>query len=70
MKTRLAIFLLFALAGIAAAQEFNKVPKAWKWISDNEAVFTYDGTYTDSTAFSVNARTGRSRSTVSTNMGL
>ena len=58
MKTRLAIFLLFAVAGIAAAQEFNKVPKAWKWISDNEAVFTYDGTYTDSTAFSVNARTG------------
>ena len=43
----------------AAAQEFNPIPKAWKWISDEDVVFTYDGSYTDSDAFSVNVRTCR-----------
>ena len=42
----------------ASAQEFNVLPKAWKWISNTEAVFTYDGSFADSCAFSVNARTG------------
>ena len=65
MKTRLIIFLLFAVAWIAAAQEFNRVPKAWKWISDKEVVFTYDGTYTDSAAFSVNAATGERKDGIS-----
>ena len=44
---------------VAGAQEFNEIPKAWKWVSDREVVFTYDGTYYDSTAFKVDARTGR-----------
>ena len=43
----------------ALAQEFNKVPRAWKWTSQDEVVFTYDGTYVDDAAFSVNARTGK-----------
>jgi dipeptidyl-peptidase-4 len=43
----------------AWAQEFNAVPAAWKWVSDREVMFTYDGTYYDSTAFKVDARTGR-----------
>ena len=47
------------LAVVAGAQEFNKVPRAWKWVSDREVVFTYDGTYQDSTAFKVDARNGR-----------
>ena len=47
------------LAVVAGAQEFNKVPRAWKWVSDREVVFTYDGTYWDSTAFKVDARNGR-----------
>ena len=29
-----------------------------KWVSDKEVVFSYDGTYEDSTAFKVDARTG------------
>ena len=56
------IVLLFAVAVMAmnavAAQEFNSVPSAWKWLSNEEVVFTYDRTYTDDAAFSVNARTG------------
>ncbi|MBR2857397.1 MAG: DPP IV N-terminal domain-containing protein [Bacteroidales bacterium] len=47
------------LAVVSGAQEFNKVPRAWKWVSDREVVFTYDGTYQDSTAFKVDARNGR-----------
>ena len=43
----------------AWAQEFNKVPRAWKWVSDREVMFTYDGTYYDDAAFKVDARTGR-----------
>lgn len=58
MKTRFTILLLFAVAGIAAAQEFNQMPKVWKWIGDTEVVFSYDGSYTDLMAFSVDARTG------------
>ena len=59
MKKYLAamIFGLFAMS--AGAQEFKQVPKAWKWVSDREVMFTYDGTYYDSTAFKVDARTGR-----------
>ncbi len=51
--------VVMLLAVAAGAQEFNKVPRAWKWISDREVVFTYDGTYQDSTAFKVDARNGR-----------
>ena len=59
MKKYLAamIFGLFAMS--AGAQGFKQVPKAWKWVSDREVMFTYDGTYYDSTAFKVDARTGR-----------
>ena len=41
---------------LSQAEEFGSVPAAWKWISGNEVVFTYDRTYTDSTAFSYNVR--------------
>ena len=58
MKLRFTILLLFAATGIVAAQEFNEIPKSWKWVSDTEVVFSYDRSYTDSTAFSVDARTG------------
>ena len=47
-----------------AAQEFNSVPAAWKWLSNEEVVFTYDRTYTDDAAFSVNARTGERKERV------
>ena len=59
MKRIGLMIAVMLLAVVAGAQEFNKVPRAWKWISDREVVFTYDGTYQDSTAFKVDARSGR-----------
>ena len=56
MKIKFTIFLMFIVAGLSSAQEFNVIPKAWKWVSDTEVVFSHDGTYTDSSAFSVDVR--------------
>ena len=60
MKT-MKINLLRAILPVVAmftpihsgAQEFNRIPATWKWISADEAVFSCDGTYTDEGAFSV-----------------
>lgn len=51
-----AVAVLMSLCH-AGAQEFNRVPSSWKWISTGEAAFTYDGSYTDAKAFSINAKT-------------
>ena len=53
------MLVMSAVVVAAFAQEFNDVPRAWKWVSDDEVVFSYDGSYADSAAFSVNAGTGR-----------
>ena len=56
----LLLTMLFGLASaFSYAREFNPVPRAWKWIDNDEVIFTYDGTYADSSAFVVNARTGK-----------
>ena len=47
------------MAAGAVAQEFNAVPRAWKWLDADDVIFTYDGTYADVEAFAVNARTGK-----------
>ena len=66
MNKKVLLTTLFVLAGIiAAAQEFNPVPRAWKWLNNEEAIFSYDGSFEDSTAFAVNAKTGKQRSGVS-----
>ena len=59
----------FCRAGIAAAavfasmpagaQEFNRIPSSWKWLDNDKAVFSYDGTYMDSSAFAVKVRNHR-----------
>ena len=60
MNKKLVLMTILAVACISsAAQEFNPIPRAWKWIDKDEVIFTYDGTYADSTAFAVNARTGK-----------
>ena len=63
------IFLLVCLAVVmaltAGAKEFEKVPVAWKWLDSKEVIFTYDGTFADSSAFAVDARTGKTRTGVS-----
>ena len=60
------LLLLLTVSGICSyAQEFNPVPRAWKWIGNSEAIFSYDGTFVDSMAFAVNAKTGKKRTGVS-----
>ena len=49
----------------ALAQEFNPIPRAWKWIGDTEVLFTYDGTFADADAFAMNPKNGVRRSGVS-----
>lgn len=48
-----------AAAALAAmslqAQSFRSIPAGWKWLDNDKAMFTYDGTWTDSSAFSVSA---------------
>ena len=59
MKKYISVFLLSALATLASAQVFNPVPRAWKWTSNENVIFTYDCTYTDDSAFCINAKTGK-----------
>ena len=40
-----ALCLLFSGSIAAVAQQFNKIPSAWKWLSPTEAAFSYDGDY-------------------------
>ena len=58
---RIFVSILSAMVMMSAvsAQTFNDVPRAWKWLNEREAIFTYDGTFADSTAFVVDARTGK-----------
>ena len=49
----------------ASAQEFNRIPWTWKWLSSGEVLFTYDGTFADSTAFAVNPADGKVRTGIS-----
>ena len=66
MKKVAVLVVAMVLAGVLAeAQEFNKVPRAWKWIDQSEVLFTYDGSFADADAFAVNAKTGSRRSGVS-----
>ena len=58
MKRILTIFLMFAAISFAAAQEFNPIPRSWKWIDNDDVIFSYNGTFEDDKAFSVNAKSG------------
>ena len=60
MKKRVVLMMVLGFVGLCChAQEFNPLPRAWKWTGNEEVIFSYDGTYYDSTAFAVNARTGK-----------
>lgn len=65
MKKILWVIAMTMIAADVSAQEFNRIPRAWKWTGDNEVLFTYDGTFADSSAFVFNARTGKTRTGVS-----
>ena len=60
MNKRLLLSVFCAVVAVcAAAQEFNPIPRAWKWLDNEEVIFSYNGTYLDSTAFVMNPRTGK-----------
>ena len=59
MKNTLLTVICALLTLSAGAREFNPVPRMWKWVSERDVVFTFDGTFEDSTAFMVNVRTGK-----------
>ena len=60
MNKNILLSTIFALVALCtSAQEFNPIPLSWKWIGNEEVIFTYDGTYEDADAFVVNARNGK-----------
>lgn len=59
MKRIVLMIVSLMAAVLVSGQEFNPIPRGWKWIDDEEVIFTYDGTFEDSTAFAVNARSGK-----------
>lgn len=61
MKRLVLCVIALCLAVAAMAQEFNQLPRAWKWIGESEVLFTYDGTFADSSTFAVNAKNGAKR---------
>lgn len=72
MERRLAFVLAAVLsaivsgnAAVAGNVDFNRIPRTWKWLSRTEAIFSYDGTYSDSTAFAFDALRGKIRTGVS-----
>ena len=50
-KVFLTLTVLAALVSGAFAQEFNRMPYAYKWLGDKEVAFTYNGMYTDDACF-------------------
>ena len=58
MKKTISVLIAGLIAFVAVAREFNAVPGSWKWLDNTEVAFSYNGTFTDDAAFSVNARTG------------
>ena len=55
MKLRTIITCVCGLlaAVLLRAESFKPVPSSCKWISGSEVVYSFDGSFTDSTAFSV-----------------
>ena len=51
MKRLILSLALAALFCGVSAQEFNRMPFAYKWLGDKEVAFTYNGMYTDDTCF-------------------
>ena len=51
MKRLILTLALAALVAGASAQEFNRMPYAYKWLGDKEVAFTYNGMYTDDACF-------------------
>lgn len=55
IKRLLVSFAAISACAVMAAQEFNAVPSAWKWLDARTVAFSYDGSYSDSLAFCMDA---------------
>lgn len=49
---------VLCIASSMSAKEFNKLP-VWKWTGPKTVVFSYDGTFEDDAAFSIDAANGK-----------
>ena len=66
MRKLFATISLVLLAGAGLfAQEFNDVPRLWKWVGKDEVAFTYDGSFKGEKDFVVNAKKGTVRTGIS-----
>ncbi len=59
MRRIVLVIVMLIVAASASAQEFNPIPRAWKWLGNEEVIFSYDGSFADSSAFVLNARNGK-----------
>ena len=59
MKRILIAVMSLMVSASVFAQEFNPIPRAWKWLGNEEVIFSYDGSFKDEGAFLLNARSGR-----------
>lgn len=51
----LSVFALTSASIESIGQEFNNMPRNWKWLDNEKVALSYDGSFTDSAAFAVNA---------------
>lgn len=51
IKVLLTVFMTLSGWTSVYARSFNRIPDNWKWLSNKELVFTYDGSFSDSEAF-------------------
>jgi len=54
MRQILTIVISLALSLSVCAQEFQRVPRAWKWLDSKTVVFSMDGSFADKGAFAFN----------------
>ena len=59
MKRILMIMMSVMMTASVSAQEYNSIPRAWKWLGNEEVIFSYYGTYMEGDAFVLNVRTGK-----------
>ena len=59
MKRILMIMMSVMMTASVFAQEYNSIPRAWKWLGNEEVIFSYYGTYMEGDAFVLNVRTGK-----------
>lgn len=52
----LAVLLLTMIPLTSSADEFNRIPRRWKWVSKTDVAFTYDGSFKDPQGFVFNTK--------------